>query len=244
MKPRRTTPIFRLAMVVLARFFDWREALMIVQPETFLRWHSNAFRKFWRWKSGKSGRPPLPLSVRELVREMAHKNPTWGEERIADELKLKLSIRVSPRTVRKYLDRNRPSGGNYDQRWGTFVRNHAKAIVACDFFVSVTATFQILYVFVAMEIGTRRILHCNVTGHPTAEWTVQQFREILADAHPYRFVIHDRDSIFFAAARPRIGGLRSAGDENTSSSSHSERFLRTACWHDAARMLRLLDSDQ
>jgi transposase InsO family protein len=78
----------------------------------------------------------------------------------------------------------------------TFVRNHAKAIVACDFFVVVTASFRILYVFVIMELGTRRILHHNVTAHPTAEWTLQQFREALPGDHPYRFVIHDRDSIF------------------------------------------------
>jgi putative transposase len=104
---------------------------------------------------------------------MAHDNPTWGEERIADELKLKLGIRVSPRTVRKYLDRKRPDRGA-DQRWATFVRNEGKAIVACDFFISVTLSFRVLYVFVAMEIGSRRILHCNVTAHPTAEWTTQQ----------------------------------------------------------------------
>lgn len=195
MKPRRTTPAFRIAMVVLARFFDWRDVLMIVKPETLVRWHRNLFRRFWTWKSRKPGRPPLSLGVRELIRGMARANRTWGEERIADELLLKLGIRISPRTVRKYLDRNRPGGGSYDQRWGTFIRNHAKAIVACDFFVSITATFEILYVFVAMEIGTRRI-HCNVTAHPSAEWTVQQFRAILADAHPYRFVIHDRDCIF------------------------------------------------
>jgi putative transposase len=78
----------------------------------------------------------------------------------------------------------------------TFVRNHAKAIVACDFFVVATVNFRTLYVFVVMQLGTRRILHHNVTDHPTAEWTLQQFREALPDDHPYRFVIHDRDSIF------------------------------------------------
>jgi transposase InsO family protein len=81
------------------------------------------------------------------------------------------------------------------QRWKTFVRNHANAIVACDFFV-VTASFRTLYVFVIMQLGTGRILHHNVTDHPTAEWTLQQFREALPDDHSYRFVIHDRDSIF------------------------------------------------
>ena len=128
---------------------------------------------------------------------MARENPTWGEERIANELSLKLSIRVSPRTVGKYLERGKPRGGS-GQRWTTFVRNHAQGIVACDFFVSVTASFRVLYVFVAMEVYSRRILHTNVTSHPTAEWTIQQFREFLAFDHPYRFVIHDRDSIFSA----------------------------------------------
>jgi len=184
-------------MVMLARLFDWRGALVIVKPKTFLKWHRTGFRMFWQWKSRKRGRPPLPKNLRELIREMDRENPSWGEERIANELKLKLGIRVSPRTVRKYLDSNRPRRGS-GQKWKTFVSNHAKAMVACDFFVSVTAPFRLLYVFVAMEIGTRRIVHCNATEHPTADWTIQQFREFLAFDHPYRFLIHDRDSIFSA----------------------------------------------
>jgi len=112
-------------------------------------------------------------------------------------LKLKLGIRVSPRTVEKYLRNGGPvRPPDPKQRWLTFVHNHAKAIVACDFFVVVTASFRTLYVFVMMELGTRRILHHNVTAHPTADWTMQQFREALPGDHPYRFVIHDRDSIF------------------------------------------------
>jgi transposase InsO family protein len=78
----------------------------------------------------------------------------------------------------------------------TFVRNHAKAIIACDFFVLVTATFKLIYVFFVMEVGTRRLLHFNVTRHPTADWTLQQFRECVAGDEGYRFVIHDRDSIY------------------------------------------------
>jgi hypothetical protein len=165
-RPRRSTATTRAVMVLLSRFFDWREALVIVKPETFLKWHRSAFRTFWRWKSRKRGRPRLPNELRDLIREMAHDNPTWGEERIANELKLKLGIRVSPRTVSKYLVRKRPGGGGTDQRWAMFVRNQAKAIVACDFFISITLSFRVLYVFVAMEIDSRRILHCNVTAHP------------------------------------------------------------------------------
>ena len=82
------------------------------------------------------------------------------------------------------------------QRWMTFVRNHAKAIVASDFFVVATATFQFLYVFLIMEVETRRILHFNVPRHPSAEWTLQQFRECVTSDEGYRFVIHDRDRIY------------------------------------------------
>ena len=194
-KRRATSIAVCWTMTILGQFFAWRDALVIVKPDTFLSWHRQAFRVFWRWKSRPSGRPTLPKNIRVLIREMDRNNLSWGEERIASELMLKLGIRVSPRTVAKYLDMPRPRGVS-NQPWKTFMQNHAKAIVACDFFVSVTATFQILYVFVAM--GSRRLLHFNVTSHPTAEWTIQQFREFLAFDHPYRFVIHDRDSIFSA----------------------------------------------
>ena len=207
-RPRKAAASTRLSMIALARFFDWREALVIVKPETFIGWHRTAFRAFWRWKSRKPGRPPLPKDLRELVREMAAANPAWGEERIADELSLKLGIRVSPRTVGKYLDKLRPRGRRAsNQRWATFVRNHAKGIVACDFMVSVTASMRVLYVFVAMEIGSRRILHTNVTAHPTAEWTLQQFRECFAYDHPYLYLIHDRDSIFSASLDSDLKGF-------------------------------------
>jgi putative transposase len=91
------------------------------------------------------------------------------------------------------------------QRWTTFVRNHANAIIACDFATVVTARFRVLYVFVVM--GIRRILHCNITEHPTALWAMQQFREAIPSDHHYRFLIHDRDSIFSAAVDEAVEGL-------------------------------------
>jgi hypothetical protein len=109
---------------------------------------------------------------------MAVENVSWGEGRIADELWVKLGIRVSPRTVRKYLPKRAPGQPRGDQRWSTFLKNHAKAILACDFFVAVTATFRMLYVFVVIEHGTRRLKHVNVTANPTADWTLQQLREV------------------------------------------------------------------
>jgi putative transposase len=196
-KPRRATNATRLALVWLSRWFNWRQALAIVQPDTLTRWHRQGFRLFWRWKS-TPGRPPLPADLQALIRRMARENPTWGEERIANELLLKLGIRVSPRTVRKYMPKHLGQGRGKRmtcQRWATFVRNHAQAIVACDFCMVVTATFRLLYVFVVMEHATRRMLHCNVTAHPTASWTLQQLREAIPADHTYRFLIHDRASL-------------------------------------------------
>ena len=195
-KARRADDSTRWMMAALSRMFLWRDALVNVKPDTLIRWQRKGFRLFWRWKSKPSGRPRLTKDLRQLIREMAAENSTWGEERIANELRLKLGIRVSPRTVEKYLREGPVRTPDPKQRWLTFVHNHAKVIVACDFFVVVTATFRTLYVFVIMELGTRRILHHNVTANPTAEWTLQQFREALPGDHPYRFVIHDRDSIF------------------------------------------------
>jgi putative transposase len=197
-KPRRATNATRIVMVCLSHCFDWRAALRIVKPETFPHWHRQGFRLFWKWKS-KPGRPALPKDLQALIRCMALENPTWGQERIANELLLKLGLRVSPRTVRKYMPNHcvgGPGKHGTSQRWSTFVRNQAKGIVVSDFCVTITATFRILYVFVIIEHASRRLIHVNVTAHPTAQWTMQQFREAIPADHPYRILIHDRDAIF------------------------------------------------
>src|SRR5215472_10487550 len=138
-RPRRAHDSTRLIMVILGRMFSWRNALVNVKPDTFIRWHRKGFRLLWRWKS-RPGRPRIPKDLRRLIREMAAENPTWGEERIANELNLKLTIQVSPRTVGKYLHRDRPvRTPDPKQRWLTFVHNHSKVMVACDFFVVITA---------------------------------------------------------------------------------------------------------
>jgi hypothetical protein len=138
---------------LLSRLFAWREALTIVKPDTFIRWHRKGFQIFWRWKSKRRGRPRVPAELQKLIVEMANGNPTWGEERVAAELQLKLGIRVSPRTVRHDMpDDTGSRRGPSPQRWMTFVRSHAQGILACDFFVTVTASFRVLYVFVVMEV--------------------------------------------------------------------------------------------
>jgi putative transposase len=193
-KPKRVDHVTRVSLALFTRLFDWRDVVVNVRPSTIIRWHRLGWRIFWRWKC-RAGRPPIPLELRQLIRRMAAENALWGEERIANELLLKLGLRVSPRTVRKYMPKRPPGHPRGDQRWSTFLRNHARAIVACDFFVAVTATFRLFYVLVLIEHGSRRLLHFNVTPHPTAAWTLQQLREALGHGD-FRYLIHDRDSIF------------------------------------------------
>src|SRR5450755_3030932 len=193
-KPRRIDSASRLALAFLSRFFRWRDALVVVRPETMIRRHRAGWKLFWRLKTGP-GRPPIPLEIQALIRR-ANENPSWGQERIANELILKLGIQISPRTVRKYLPRRprgRPRG---DLRWSILLHLHPQGIIACDFLVAVTATFRQLYVFVVIEHRSRRLIHCNITAHPSATWTLQQLREAIGFQDRYEFLIHDRDSIF------------------------------------------------
>jgi hypothetical protein len=131
-KPRRANDATRVALVWLSWLFDWRRALVIVQPATLIRWHRQGFRWFWRWRS-KPGRSALPKDLQALIRRMALENPTWGPERIANELLLKLGLKASPRTVRKYMPAHcvgSPGKRGQSQRWSTFVRNHVRTPVA------------------------------------------------------------------------------------------------------------------
>ena len=170
-KPRRVDAATRISLAFLGRLFNWRDALCVVQVKTYIRWQRAGWRLFWRWKC-RRGRPRIPVELRTLIRRMAQENPGWGEERIASELLVKLGIRVSPRTVRKYMPTPPAGQPRGDQRWSTFLKNHASAILACDFFVTVTATFRLLYVLVVIEHGSRRLVRVDVTAHPSADWVL------------------------------------------------------------------------
>jgi putative transposase len=194
-KPRRVDHATRVSLALFTRLCNWRDSVVNVRPSTIVRWHRLGWRIFWRLKC-RAGRPTIPAELRMLIRRMARENVLWGQERIAYELLLKLGIHVSPRTVAKYMPKRPPGQPRGDQRWSTFLMNHAKAIIACDFFVAVTATFRLLYVFVVIEHGRRRLPHVNVTANPTAEWTLQQLREVVGEGGAHRYLIHDRDRIF------------------------------------------------
>src|SRR4029077_2191791 len=173
---------------------DWRSALVIVQPETVLSWHRKGFRLFWTWKVryGQPGRPPVSKEIRQLIRKMNRENPLWGAPRIHGEL-LKLGIDISETSVGKYIVRRRKPPS---QNWRTFLENHVKTMVSVDFFTVPTIRFQVLYVFLVLAHDRRRIVHFNVTAHPTAEWTAQQLREAFPFDQIPRYLLRDRDRIY------------------------------------------------
>jgi hypothetical protein len=175
-KRPRLTRADRLFWVWLSHTWRaWRAALAIVKPETVLAWHRQGFRLFWTWKirRGLAGRPPVPLEVRNLIRRMCRENLLWGAPRIHGEL-LKLGFTIGETSVSKYLVRRRQPPS---QTWRTFLDNHVKDLVSVDFFTVPTIRFHVLYVFLVLAHDRRRILHFNVTAHPTAAWTAQQLRE-------------------------------------------------------------------
>jgi len=175
----------------------WSDVLVIVKPETVVGWHRAGFRLYWRWRSRpRCGRPKVSEEIRTLIRRMATENTDWGAPKIHGEL-LKLGFEVSERTVARYLQRLRRRG-DLAKQWLAFLANHREAIVAFDFFTVPTLTFQLLYCFFVIEHGRRRVLHFNVTRHPTADWVVQQLREAFPEASPYRYAVLDHDLKFDA----------------------------------------------
>ena len=175
----------------------WPDVLVLVKPDTVVGWHRAGFRLYWRWRSRpRGGRPKITEEIRALIQRLAQENPDWGAPKIHGEL-LKLGFVVSERTVARYLRRMRRRG-DPSKPWLAFLQNHREVIVAFDFFTVPTLTFQLLYCFFVIEHGRRRILHFNVTRHPSAEWVVQQLREAFPEVGPYRYVILDRDSKFDA----------------------------------------------
>jgi putative transposase len=188
------TRVDRLLWVWLSRAWNqWRTALVIVKPETVIAWHRRGFRLFWAWKSRhRMGRPTVCQEIRTLIHTMSAANPLWGAPRIHGEL-LKLGFTISQTTVAKYMVRRQ---GPPSQTWRTFLANHAQQLVAADFFVVPTATCRLLFVLVLLAHDRRRVVHMAVTEHPTAAWTVQQFRAAFPWDELPRYVLRDRDHAF------------------------------------------------
>ena len=177
---------------------DWKSVLVVVRPATVIAWHRRGFAWYWtRQSRSRGGRPQVGADVQRLVREMAVANPLWGAPRIHGELS-KLGFDVSERTVSRLMPRRRKPPS---QSWRTFLTNHLGSTVAVDFLAVPTLTCRILFVFVVLAHDRRRILHVNVTRHPTSAWTCQQLRESFPDDATARFLLHDGDATFDAPFR-------------------------------------------
>jgi transposase InsO family protein len=203
-RPRpRLSPLDRAFWVVLSQLWPrWKDHLVVVRPETVVRWHRQGFRRYWRSISTPGpGRPPISREVQELIVRMATEN-AWRARKIQAELS-KLGIRVSLATVSRYVPRPKPDP-TQQQRWMTFLRNHKDVIAGMDFFVVPTVRFRLLWVWFAIDHGRRKILHFNVTENPNARWVIQQLRETFPEEPSHRFVIYDNDSIFSAAVTHAI----------------------------------------
>ncbi len=192
------TTLDRALLVALASIAKhWRDALLVTKPDTLLRWHRRGFKLFWRWKTrrrAKSAANPASAERIALIKAMTTENVLWGAERIRGEL-LKLGIRVSKRTVQKYMRAVRPTKPT-GQRWTTFVRHHAHETWACDFVQTYDILFRPIFAFFIIHVGTRRVVHFNVTRQPSAQWTAQQLRNATSWRDGPRFLIRDRDDKF------------------------------------------------
>jgi putative transposase len=201
-KLRRSDRVFWL---FLSRFWvRWREALIIVKPDTVVRWHRKRFASYWRRLShNRPGRPGTDREIRELIRRMARSNPLWGAPRVHGEL-LKLGINISERTVSRWMPRRTKPPS---QTWRAFLDNHIDDLVSMDFFTVPTATFRVLFVLIILAHDRRKIVHFNVTEHPTAEWTGQQIVEAFCEGKVPRFLIRDRDGVYGLTFQDRVKAL-------------------------------------
>ncbi len=188
------TPSDRLWLVLLAsRVQHWKDMLLILKPDTLLRWHRQGFRLFWKFKSRKrGGRPKLSIETINLIQQMAKENLLWGAERIRGEL-LKLDLKVATATVQKYIRLARPRRAP-SQTWSVFLNNHAKDVWVCDFLPVIDLFFRQVHLFFIAELTSRRIVHFNIRSHPTDTWVAQQLREATPFGKAPRFLIRDRDS--------------------------------------------------
>jgi putative transposase len=196
----------RLFWMALARSWrNWRTALIVVQPDTVIRWHRDWLRRRWtrRSQQRQHGRPQIDQQIRTLVRDMATANPLWGAPRIHGELRT-LGVDVSERTVSRLLKSRtrRPS-----QTWRTFLTNHLTSAAAMDFFTVSTLTGRVLFVVIVLSHVRRRIVHFNVTEHPTAQWTAQQVVDAFPDDTAPKWLHRDRDSVYSETFRRRVAGM-------------------------------------
>ena len=201
----RLTMVDRLMFVLLYRLHPGVLATMrIVRPETVIRWHRKGFRALWRWKSRpRGGRPRISKEIRDLNREMSLSNSLWGAPRIHGELMM-IGVDVAQSTVAKYMVKRR---GRPTQSWKTFLRNHADGIASCDFLIVPTIGFKLLYAFVVLGHGRRKLLHVAVTPRPTADWTARQIIEAFPWSEAPALLIRDNDGVYGSEFKRRLKSM-------------------------------------
>ena len=183
----------------------WRDAVVFVQTGTVIAWQGKRFRDHWAKLSRHSGpgRPPIPKEIRVLIRKMSKANPTWGSPRIVGELG-KLGIKVVKSTVDRYRIRSRQSPS---PTWKALLNNHVRDLVSIDFFVVPTVRFKVLFVLVVLAHHRRRVVHFNVTEHPTAQWAAQQIIEVFPWNRAPKYLLRDRDGIYGSQFQKRVQSM-------------------------------------
>ena len=243
LKRRRPRPALnrfdKLFWIAVSQLWSqWKHSLIVVTPETVVRWHRAGFRMYWRLLSrvrGPIGRRPTPTEVRELIFRMVAENPTWGAPRIHGELLMR-GFDISERTISRWMKRA-PRNPEPGKRWLAFLRNHREAIAAIDFFTVPTIKFGVLYCFFVIAHERRHILHFNVTKHPTSLWVVQQLREAFPFGSAPRFLIFDRDRKYGVEVPPlcdpsglRLSKPRSRVHGRTPSRSGGSKVVGESYW--------------
>jgi hypothetical protein len=224
----------RIRLVSLARFTNfWQQALHIIQPDTLLCWHRELFRIYWRRKPKNiQHKPHINPKTIALIKQIAQVNRLWGAERIRGEL-LKLGIKVSKRTIQRYMPKKRKKS---NQTWATFLKNHASEIWACDFTVVHDLFFRPTYIFIIIELHTRRILHTAATLAPTDAWTAQRLREVTPWGKGTQISAARSRSQVWSQIRGRGSRLGSQRIMVSNSSPQGEFNLRTHHWQSETRM--------
>jgi putative transposase len=202
----RLQPKDRVFWVILSRIWpDWRKPLHLIKADTVVGWQRQGFRMYWARLSRREtgGRRRVSIEVRALIKKMSEANPFWGAPRIHGEL-MKLGLEISERTVSRLLpkDRKPPS-----QTWRAFLNNHLNDLVSMDFFAVPTVTFRVLFVLVVLSHSRRRVIHFNVTEHPTQFWTAHQTIEAFPEDRAPRYLLRDRDKIYGGSFQVRVRGM-------------------------------------
>ena len=227
-------------MLLSSRLPHWKQALLIIQPETVLRWHRELFKWLWRRKSRHTGgKEPISDEVVALIKRMATENRLWGAKRIRGEL-LKLGPHVSKSVIQKYMHQMQPPRAS-GQTWTTFLHNQAEAMWACDFIQITDVFFRSLFAFVIVELGSRRVVQLGVTRHPSDEWVAQQLRVATPFGQGPKYLIRDNDDKYgmrfanvargyLSRSSPRLCRRHAPTPWWSASSARCGASVWTGCW--------------